>query len=464
MDSGVCPGMEAGRELWRKAPGPHAEVLQGCPPRGPRDSLCTQRSLVQLRVSKSAPRHSSPPLRGAGSEHSRLRQCVQSSPQADHLLHALQPPSTRCETGGTEAGAGGSAGAAGRPPPSSSPGDACGWRRRDGPGAGQGRPALRGAGAGSSGRPGGRLAARRSGRPGPARPASGRRPRPSRCGWAGGGMEPRADGAGRAEMARGRGPRVPGHSEAQAVFWTFCPSQKAPPLRGAGLVQLRLRFCQPRPQLALQTDHSVHVDHPPFTGRGGQRGASQGAGAARAAGGSRRQQAAGVPAVTHCEGRPWVQPGQHQPCDSQGRGHTPPPEPLGGLSSRVSLPPLAQRPSVRPSVATPSPCPPCQPRSPRPTPPRQCSEPTVDDDCSRGAAATGHDVLGHASVVGCVGQAGLSHHQAVLPCDVHVWVHSGVHQVLIPEPLHLGDRASHHPALLSTHMTLTACHGPHVAH
>lgn len=38
-------------------------------------------------------------------------------------------------------------------------------------------------------------------------------------------------------------------------------------MRGAGLVQLRLLFCQPRPQLALQTDHSVHVDHPPFTGR-----------------------------------------------------------------------------------------------------------------------------------------------------------------------------------------------------
>lgn len=64
-----------------------------------------------------------------------------------------------------------------------------------------------------------------------------------------------------------RRPLVPGHRVAQAVFWTFCPSQKAPPLRGAGLVQLRLRFCQPRPQVALQTDHSVHVDHPPFTGR-----------------------------------------------------------------------------------------------------------------------------------------------------------------------------------------------------
>lgn len=51
-----------------------------------------------MRVSRSVPRHSSPPLRGAGSEHSRLRQWVQSSPQADHLLHGLQLPSTRCET------------------------------------------------------------------------------------------------------------------------------------------------------------------------------------------------------------------------------------------------------------------------------------------------------------------------------------------------------------------------------
>lgn len=75
-----------------------------------------------------------------------------------------------------------------------------------------------------------------------------------------------------------RWPLVPGHRVAQAVFWTFCPSQKAPPLRGAGLVQLRLRFCQPRPQLVLQTDHSVHVDHPPFTGRT-EKDRGQGAGA-----------------------------------------------------------------------------------------------------------------------------------------------------------------------------------------
>lgn len=49
------------------------------------------------------------------------------------------------------------------------------------------------------------------------------------------------------------------------IFCTDMPSQKAPPLRGAGLVQVRERFCQPRPQRALQLDHSVHEDQPPFT-------------------------------------------------------------------------------------------------------------------------------------------------------------------------------------------------------
>lgn len=79
-----------------------------------------------------------------------------------------------------------------------------------------------------------------------------------------------------------RARRVPGQRVVQALFCTFWPSQKAPPLRGVGLVQVRLRFCQPRPQLVLQPDHCVHVDQPPFTGwratrqrppgRGGRRG------------------------------------------------------------------------------------------------------------------------------------------------------------------------------------------------
>lgn len=48
-------------------------------------------------------------------------------------------------------------------------------------------------------------------------------------------------------------------------FWMACPSQGSPPLSGAGLVQLRVRFWKPRPQRLLHTDHSVHVDQPPFT-------------------------------------------------------------------------------------------------------------------------------------------------------------------------------------------------------
>lgn len=89
---GPTPSASTFLGLGRDNPG----KLEGTP-RGI-DSLCTQSSLVQLRVSRSAPWHSSPPFRGAGSEHSRLRQWVQSSPQADHLLHGLQLPSTRRKT------------------------------------------------------------------------------------------------------------------------------------------------------------------------------------------------------------------------------------------------------------------------------------------------------------------------------------------------------------------------------
>jgi len=59
--------------------------------------------------------------------------------------------------------------------------------------------------------------------------------------------------------------RSPGHSVLQVLFCTDMPSQKAPPLRGAGLVQVRERFWTPRPQRTLQGDQSVHGDQPPFT-------------------------------------------------------------------------------------------------------------------------------------------------------------------------------------------------------
>lgn len=58
---------------------------------------------------------------------------------------------------------------------------------------------------------------------------------------------------------------LPGHTVVQEVFWKAWPSQKAPPLSGVGLVQVRVRFCQPRPQRLEQGDHSAQLDHPPFT-------------------------------------------------------------------------------------------------------------------------------------------------------------------------------------------------------
>ena len=60
---------------------------------------------------------------------------------------------------------------------------------------------------------------------------------------------------------------LPGQVAVQALFWKLCPSQELPPLRGVGLVQLRLLFCDPRPHTALQADHVDHVDQPPFTAR-----------------------------------------------------------------------------------------------------------------------------------------------------------------------------------------------------
>jgi hypothetical protein len=59
----------------------------------------------------------------------------------------------------------------------------------------------------------------------------------------------------------------PGQRAVQVIFCTDIPSQKAPPLRGAGLVQVRERFCHPLPQRTLQADHSVQEDQPPFTER-----------------------------------------------------------------------------------------------------------------------------------------------------------------------------------------------------
>lgn len=275
-------------------------------------------------------------------------------------------------------------------------------------------------------------------------------------------------------------------------------------------MQLRLRFCQPRPQLALQTDHSVHVDHPPFTGRT-EKDWGQGAGASSdvlAQGPGQRLE--GKPggqatlcqlsllSTSRCCGHQGSQPElvaprplQHRLQPSEGQLLHPLPLPApGGAQNTTSRPRSLPSLPLNPHLLHSAPCPhvsqgmvwlqmtspPCTfadtpfgfligPERPCPAqsahslaclalpswgashvPPRglpsspspASAGPTVDDDSSGGAAASGDDVLGHAGVVGRVGQAGLSHHQAVLPGDVHVGVQGRVHQVLIPEPLHLG--------------------------
>lgn len=58
-------------------------------------SLCGHCSLVQLRDWRSSPWQSLPPVPGEGWVHSLLLHIEQSAPHADHLLHSLQPPSTR---------------------------------------------------------------------------------------------------------------------------------------------------------------------------------------------------------------------------------------------------------------------------------------------------------------------------------------------------------------------------------
>lgn len=70
---------------------------------------------------------------------------------------------------------------------------------------------------------------------------------------------------------------LPGQVAVQALVWTLWPSQAEPPFRGAGLVQLRLLFCQPRPHTALHADHVAHVDHPPFTAQPAERPIQQSA-------------------------------------------------------------------------------------------------------------------------------------------------------------------------------------------
>lgn len=62
---------------------------------------------------------------------------------------------------------------------------------------------------------------------------------------------------------------------------------------------------------------------------------------------------------------------------------------------------------------------------------------TVDNDSGRGAPALGHDVLGHAGVIGSVQEAGLLDDEVVIDGDEEVGVLGGIDDVLVPQPLHL---------------------------
>ena len=47
--------------------------------------------------------------------------------------------------------------------------------------------------------------------------------------------------------------------------WELIPEHAAPPARGGGLVQVRLRVCKPLPQVKLQSPQALHADHLPLT-------------------------------------------------------------------------------------------------------------------------------------------------------------------------------------------------------
>lgn len=69
----------------------------------------------------------------------------------------------------------------------------------------------------------------------------------------------------------------------------------------------------------------------------------------------------------------------------------------------------------------------------------QASELTINDHSRRRAPSLGHDVLGHARVVGCVGQTRLLDDQVVVDGDVEVPVLRRVNYLLVLPPLHLWE-------------------------
>ena len=51
----------------------------------------------------------------------------------------------------------------------------------------------------------------------------------------------------------------------QDCDWELIPWQSAPPPAGDGFVQLRMRVCDPPPQVTVQPLQLPQTDHPPLT-------------------------------------------------------------------------------------------------------------------------------------------------------------------------------------------------------
>lgn len=51
----------------------------------------------------------------------------------------------------------------------------------------------------------------------------------------------------------------------QVLFWEGDPAQLAPPYCGEGLLQLRVRNCDPPPQVTVQVPQDPQFENPPST-------------------------------------------------------------------------------------------------------------------------------------------------------------------------------------------------------
>lgn len=95
----------------------------------------------------------------------------------------------------------------------------------------------------------------------------------------------------------------------------------------------------------------------------------------------------------------------------------------------------------------------------------EASELTINDHSRRRAPSFGHDVLGHARVVGRVGQTRLLDDQVVVDGDIEVPVLRRVNYLLVLPPLHLwgggegGQQRRKNE--LSAAVSLQLCYGVH---